>query len=82
VPRNLKSAKEIGDVLRSLREKAQLTQDDIAVRTRLDRSYISDIERGAASVSVDCFLQICRALGASPAKTMAQVEKRLISKIP
>jgi transcriptional regulator with XRE-family HTH domain len=43
----------------------------------MDRSYVSDVERGTASLSVDRLLRLCRALGLPAATIVARVEARL-----
>jgi transcriptional regulator with XRE-family HTH domain len=43
----------------------------------MDRSYVSDLERGAASLSVDRLLRLSRALGTSAAALVSRVEARL-----
>jgi transcriptional regulator with XRE-family HTH domain len=77
VPINKRSARTIAQVLRHARTKAGLTQEELAIRAGMDRSYISDIERGESSVSLDLFIQICGALEI-PAGTLAnRIEAQL-----
>ena len=42
----------------------------------MDRSYVSDVERGEASLSVDRLLRLCRALGVKAATMMERIERR------
>jgi transcriptional regulator with XRE-family HTH domain len=44
--------RQIGARIRELRERAQLSQEDLADRARIDRSYMSGIERGVRNVSI------------------------------
>lgn len=41
-----------GDAVRSRREELELTQEELAERARLHRTYLSDIERGSRNVSL------------------------------
>jgi transcriptional regulator with XRE-family HTH domain len=52
-----------------------MTQEALAAKARMDRAYISEIERGRASPSVDRLFQVCEALGVRPSTIIARVEK-------
>lgn len=52
----------LGEELRKARQAAGMTQEDLAAKARMDRAYISEIERGIASPSVDRFLRLCDAM--------------------
>ena len=54
-----------GRRVRSLREKADLSQEAFADRCGLDRTYISGIERGKRNVSLRNIYAIAQALGLS-----------------
>ena len=41
-----------GERLRRLRKERNLTQEQMAVRFGIDRSFISDVERGSRSISL------------------------------
>jgi transcriptional regulator with XRE-family HTH domain len=77
VPRNSTSARIVGQVLCEVRETAELTQEELAARAKMDRSYISDVERGEASLSVDRLLRICRALDVRAATVVERIEHQL-----
>jgi transcriptional regulator with XRE-family HTH domain len=79
VARNERLAAVIAKVLLQAREAAGLTQEQLAARARMDRSYISDIERGGASLSVDKLIRICRALDIRASRIMDQIEAGLPS---
>lgn len=53
----------LGDELRKAREMAGLSQETVAFDSGLDRSHLSDIERGIHMPTVDTFLRICKAIG-------------------
>jgi transcriptional regulator with XRE-family HTH domain len=54
-----------------------LTQEELAARAKMDRSYISDIERGGASLSVERLLRICQAMKIPAADVISQIEDAL-----
>jgi transcriptional regulator with XRE-family HTH domain len=70
----------LGNLLRTSRESAGLTQEALAYRAGVDRSYISQLERGLKSPTVKMFLRICRALEISPSKIIAQIENAPVTK--
>lgn len=54
-----------GDAIRSCREEIGLTQEDLAEKARIHRSYVSDIERGARNVSLINIERLAEALTVS-----------------
>ena len=54
-----------GRNVRKRREQKGLTQETLAEKAELDRTYISDIERGARNVSMLSIARIANALGTS-----------------
>ncbi len=64
-----------GEALRDLRQKAGVTQEKLAERTRLDRSYISDIERGAANATLLVMLKLATALNTKLWTIIKQLEE-------
>ena len=57
---------KFGDKLRELRKQKGLSQEDLALKSGLHRTYISDIERGSRNVSLKNIEKISKALGISP----------------
>ena len=45
-------SKRFGDKLRGLRKERKLTQEQMAATFGIDRSFISDVERGVRSMSL------------------------------
>ena len=74
---NDKSAEIVGRVLRRVRETAGITQQDVAMRADMDRAYISEVENGKRSISVDRLLRVCEALNVRAATIISQVEKEI-----
>ena len=56
---------KIGQRIKDLREKAEMSQKDLAYTADLDRSYIASIENGQRNVSIVNIEKIATALGVS-----------------
>ncbi len=54
---------EIGRKIRSLRQALDLTQEELADRTELSKSFISQVERDQTSPSIATLVDILQALG-------------------
>ena len=57
----------VGGNVRRYRKAARLSQEDVAHRAGLDRTYLSDIERGVANPSVNVLLGVAMVCGVHPA---------------
>src|SRR5687768_15926510 len=64
----------LGAELRQARLSVAMTQEKLAVRAKLSREYVSNVERGIHSPMMDVFLRLCRALGVSAAGIVAAIE--------
>ena len=53
----------LGNQLRAVRRKRQLTQESLAERAGMDRSYLSGIELGKHNVPLDTICRLAWALG-------------------
>ena len=51
-------------MVKRLRERKKLTQDELAQRLGMDKSYISRIENNQKQVRLDTFLKVLKALDA------------------
>lgn len=49
-----------------LRESPRLSQEALAHRVGLDRSYVGQIERGEKNITLDNIFRVADALGVSP----------------
>jgi len=56
-----------GRKVRERREANRISQEKLAEAAELDRTYISDIERGVRNISIINIYRIARALGVSVA---------------
>jgi transcriptional regulator with XRE-family HTH domain len=67
----------LGDLLKQARLQAGMTQEDLAAKASLTREYVSLLERGKRSPTIEVFIRVVRALGLSPAEVISKVEKSL-----
>lgn len=74
---NDRSASVVGFVLRGAREALGITQEEAAMRADMDRAYISEVENGKRSLSVDRLLRLCGSMKVPAAKVIAEVEEEL-----
>ena len=54
--------------MREIREKISFSQMDLHKKSGLDRTFISDLERGIQCPSLRTILRVARALNVSPGK--------------
>lgn len=57
-----KILKQVGSKIRTLRNETGLSQEDFAKKVDLDRTYISDVERGERNVSILNLFKIAKGL--------------------
>lgn len=60
----IRSAKDLGRVVRTLRLRAGMTQDDMADMAGISRDYVAKIESGRSSRILEHELRILRRMGA------------------
>lgn len=63
-------AKKLGANVRKHRDALGLSQEDLAERCGLHRTYVGSVERGERNVSLENIVLLSRALGQSPAVLM------------
>lgn len=68
-----------GGVLRKWRTRRGFTQHELARRANLQRSYISDVERGERNTSLQSIKKLADALNISPQR-LFQFEMVLVEK--
>ena len=56
----------LGQRIRNARKSAGLSQEMLALKAKVDRSYMGRIERGEANITVDMLYQIALVIGVSP----------------
>jgi transcriptional regulator with XRE-family HTH domain len=65
----------LGEELRKVREAAGLTQEELSFRAKVDRSYISMLERDKKSPTLAMLFRLCDVLGVKASTIVARVEK-------
>ena len=75
MPKRNTSLLRFGQNMRKQREAKSLTQETLAERAELDRTYISDVERGVRNVSMISMLRIAKALGSTVSELSKGIEK-------
>ena len=63
--------------VRERREVLRLSQEEVAQRAKLHRTYISDIERGARNLSLKSLVDLARALDLSTSDLITTAEGRM-----
>ncbi|MGS1120703.1 helix-turn-helix domain-containing protein [Rhodanobacter sp. UC4436_H3] len=64
-----------GLVLRALRKRAGMSQEQLALNADLQRNYISLLERGLNSASIKTLFKLASVLQASPSQMLEQAEQ-------
>ncbi|MGG4046304.1 helix-turn-helix domain-containing protein [Paenibacillus favisporus] len=66
-----------GRALRKIRKEKKLTQDELSVYSRVDRSYISELENGEKAPSLLTITALARALQVKASDLVEGYEKEL-----
>ena len=66
-----------GTEVARLRKVFGISQEELAFRAEVHRTYISQLERGLKSPTLNMMLRLSRALKASASKLVATVERQL-----
>ncbi len=64
--------KKIGNKIREIRKQRAFSQEELAFRCGLHRTYISDIERGYRNISIKNIEKIAKALRVKPSKLLEE----------
>ncbi len=70
----------VGSVLQKMRLKADMTQEELASKAKVDRTYISMLEHDKKSPTLDMLFRLCQALDIKASMVIARVEKMKSSK--
>ena len=65
---------KFGQAVRAEREKQNLTQEVLAERAEIKRSYVSDIERGHRNLGIKNVARIAKSLGISTSELCEGVD--------
>ncbi|MBJ7539916.1 helix-turn-helix domain-containing protein [Marinomonas transparens] len=58
-------AKEVGELILSQRKARNLSQEALAAKSKIDRSYMGRIERGEVNVTLKALWDIAASMGIS-----------------
>ena len=64
----------LGAVIRDLRVAAGMSQEELADRAGIHRTYVSQLERGLKSPTVAILVDLAKALDTSPSRILRSVE--------
>ena len=64
----------IGLIIKHLREELALSQEALADRANLNRSYVGEVERGTATPSLNTVIKLAGALNLSTSDLLARFE--------
>lgn len=67
-----------GKVIRELREKEGLSQQELADYSEIDRTYISDLERGLYYPSLNIIYKLAEILKVKPHEMIQKVDKLVL----
>lgn len=73
----MQAEKAFGEVLRELRLERQLSQEALALEAGVQRNYVSLLERGMNSASINILFKLSPILGVTVSQLMSQVEERM-----
>lgn len=66
-----------GKLVAGLRQRIGLSQEELAERADIHRTYVSQIERGLKSPTIVTLLRLSNALETTPSNLMKQLESEL-----
>ena len=68
----------LGQLVRSQRQQSDISQEELAARSGLDRTYISGVERGVRNPSITALLKIASGLQISVSKLLDGLETKYV----
>ncbi len=66
-----------GQVLREQRISRQLSQEELALAADVDRTFVSQMERGIRQPTITTLMKLAGALGIQPSTLIIRMEKLL-----
>tara|TARA_R110000772_G_scaffold268651_1_gene397036 strand:- start:5589 stop:5804 length:216 start_codon:yes stop_codon:yes gene_type:complete len=67
-------SKRFGEKIRSVRTAKGISQDKLAVKSQIDRSYIGRIDRGEVNITIDKLYILAAALECKPAELLPEMK--------
>jgi transcriptional regulator with XRE-family HTH domain len=71
-----------GKTLRSLREEAGLTQEEVADRADIHWTYLSQVEGGKRNPGLENIVYLARAIGITPNELFTAFTKTYMNNLP
>lgn len=65
----------LGLNVRKYRKQRGMTQEELGLDTEMERSYVSDLERGTRNPSVRAVERLAKALGVAPHALLMPIEE-------
>lgn len=76
---NVRRAQEVfGQVLREARKRRGLSQEALALESGVDRTFVSQIERGVRQPSLTTVFRLSEVLKLKPSLIIARVERKML----
>jgi len=69
-------AQLFGSVLREVRNSKKLSQEELADNSNLDRTYISMLERGIKTPTIQTIFQICNSMSVDPSIIVQKIQEQ------
>ena len=66
-----------GEVIKAYRKKIDVSQEELAYRANLDRTFVSRVERGLRQPTIKSLLQIAQALEISASELLGKIEEQI-----
>jgi len=70
----MKIEEAFGTCLKNIRKRKKMTQEQLAVESKLDRTFISMLERSQKKPTLNTIFQLCSALEIRPSELINMVE--------
>ena len=67
----------LGEIITDLRNKADLSQEDLAYESGVNRSFMSKIERGHTAVTLLTLMRLAKTLGVKISDIIIELERRM-----
>ena len=75
----MKLEEAFGQILRQYRKGIGISQEGLALKCGLDRTYMSSLERGKRQPTLKTIFKLAKALNSSPSKMIADLETLISS---
>ena len=66
-----------GVTVRAVRQQNGISQEELALRTGLDRSYVGQVERGERNLTLENIYKLADGLGVPPASLLIELNQPL-----